>query len=300
MIQESERPLVYAGGGIIAAGASAGTARIRRAHRRARRLHPDGPGRLPSEHPNFISMPGMHGSYAANMAMTQCRPADRPRRALRRPRHRPPGRLRAARQGHPRGYRSGRDRQESRARCSHRGRREARARQAQQAARGRRRSRPPRSSRPRARAWWRQIRDWKEEHPLQAGHLRHRDQAAAPDGRNRPPLRRPGHRHLRRRPAPDVGRAAHPLQRAAPVAQLRAASAPWASACPSAIGAQFARPDKLVFAIVGDGGFQMSIPELATVASYGLPIKIIVHEQRLPGHGAPVAGRCSTTTASAR
>ena len=45
---------------------------------------------------------------------------------------------------------------------------------------------------------------------------------------------------------------------------------------PAAIGAQFARPDKLVFAIVGDGGFQMSIPELATIASYGLPIKIVV------------------------
>src|SRR5204863_6502542 len=29
-----------------------------------------GLGALPSEHPNFISMPGMHGSYAANMAMT--------------------------------------------------------------------------------------------------------------------------------------------------------------------------------------------------------------------------------------
>src|SRR5438270_3112674 len=25
---------------------------------------------LPSEHPNYISMPGMHGSYAANMSMT--------------------------------------------------------------------------------------------------------------------------------------------------------------------------------------------------------------------------------------
>jgi acetolactate synthase-1/2/3 large subunit len=37
-----------------------------------------------------------------------------------------------------------------------------------------------------------------------------------------------------------------------------------------------ARPDKLVFALVGDGGFQMSIPELATIASNGLPIKIIV------------------------
>jgi acetolactate synthase-1/2/3 large subunit len=45
---------------------------------------------------------------------------------------------------------------------------------------------------------------------------------------------------------------------------------------PAAIGAQFARPDKLVFAIVGDGGFQMSIPELSTIASNGLPIKIVV------------------------
>ena len=45
---------------------------------------------------------------------------------------------------------------------------------------------------------------------------------------------------------------------------------------PSAIGAQMARPDKLVFAICGDGGFQMSIPELATIASHALPIKIIV------------------------
>jgi acetolactate synthase-1/2/3 large subunit len=45
---------------------------------------------------------------------------------------------------------------------------------------------------------------------------------------------------------------------------------------PAAIGAQFARPDKLVFAICGDGGFQMSIPELATIANNGLPIKIVV------------------------
>ena len=45
---------------------------------------------------------------------------------------------------------------------------------------------------------------------------------------------------------------------------------------PAAIGAQLARPDKLVFALVGDGGFQMSIPELATVANHALPVKIIV------------------------
>ena len=45
---------------------------------------------------------------------------------------------------------------------------------------------------------------------------------------------------------------------------------------PAAIGAQFARPDKMVFCIAGDGGFQMSIPELGTIASSGLPIKIII------------------------
>jgi acetolactate synthase-1/2/3 large subunit len=45
---------------------------------------------------------------------------------------------------------------------------------------------------------------------------------------------------------------------------------------PAAVGAQFARPDKLVFALLGDGGFQMSIPELSTISSHGLPIKIIV------------------------
>ena len=45
---------------------------------------------------------------------------------------------------------------------------------------------------------------------------------------------------------------------------------------PAAMGAQFANPDKLVVALVGDGGFMMSLPELATIASYGLPIKIVV------------------------
>jgi acetolactate synthase-1/2/3 large subunit len=45
---------------------------------------------------------------------------------------------------------------------------------------------------------------------------------------------------------------------------------------PAAIGAQMACPDKLVFAICGDGGFQMSIPELATVANQHLPVKIII------------------------
>jgi acetolactate synthase-1/2/3 large subunit len=47
-------------------------------------------------------------------------------------------------------------------------------------------------------------------------------------------------------------------------------------ALPAAIGAQFAQPDAQVWVTVGDGGFQMNIQELATVAQERLPIKIAI------------------------
>lgn len=43
---------------------------------------------------------------------------------------------------------------------------------------------------------------------------------------------------------------------------------------PAAIGAQIARPDAEVWVVVGDGGLQMTIQELATVVQEQLPIKI--------------------------
>ena len=45
---------------------------------------------------------------------------------------------------------------------------------------------------------------------------------------------------------------------------------------PAAIGAQFARPDKKVWAICGDGGFQMTQAELATAAVHKLPVKCLI------------------------
>jgi acetolactate synthase-1/2/3 large subunit len=125
------------------------------------------------------------------------------------------------------------------------------------------------------RAWWHQIREWKAEHPLTAEvsdseikpqHLmREIDRLSA------------GHAIV----TTDVGQ--HQMW----AAQLIRFNEPrlWLNSgglgsmgfgLPSAVGAQFARPDKLVFAIVGDGGFQMSIPELATIANHALPIKIVV------------------------
>ena len=43
---------------------------------------------------------------------------------------------------------------------------------------------------------------------------------------------------------------------------------------PAAIGAQVARPDKEVWAVVGDGGFQMTVHELGTVIQEQLPLRI--------------------------
>ena len=45
---------------------------------------------------------------------------------------------------------------------------------------------------------------------------------------------------------------------------------------PAAIGAQFADPQATVWAICGDGGFQMTSQELATIAECELPIKLAI------------------------
>ncbi len=49
---------------------------------------------------------------------------------------------------------------------------------------------------------------------------------------------------------------------------------------PAAIGAQFAFPDKLVIAVAGDGSLQMNIQELATAVAYKLPVKVVILNNR--------------------
>src|SRR6185437_4088191 len=70
LIQESERPLVYSGGGVVAANAAKELREFVELTDTPTVNTLMGLGSLASEHPNFISMPGMHGSYAANMALT--------------------------------------------------------------------------------------------------------------------------------------------------------------------------------------------------------------------------------------
>lgn len=45
---------------------------------------------------------------------------------------------------------------------------------------------------------------------------------------------------------------------------------------PAAIGAQVAFPDALVVDVAGDGSIQMNIQELATVRQHGLPVKVVI------------------------
>jgi acetolactate synthase I/II/III large subunit len=47
-------------------------------------------------------------------------------------------------------------------------------------------------------------------------------------------------------------------------------------AVPAAMGAALARPDEPVWAISGDGGFQMNMQEIATMVQEGIPVKMAV------------------------
>src|SRR3989338_5990381 len=52
---------------------------------------------------------------------------------------------------------------------------------------------------------------------------------------------------------------------------------------PAAIGAQFGRPDAVVWDIDGDGSFQMTAQELATASQHRLPIKVAIMNNRHHG-----------------
>ena len=274
LIQEAERPLVYAGGGIIAANASAELREFVEFTDAPAVNTLMGLGALPSEHPNFISMPGMHGSYAANMAMTH---SDLLIALGVRFDDRVTGRL-AAFAPHAKVIHVDIDPAEI-------GKNRAPdvpivgdvKRVLSKLNKLLVETAPPPDEQLSAarRAWWQQIRAWKQEHPFQTPtsetEIKPQHLMAEIDRISKG----------RAIVTSDVGQ--HQMW----AAQLVRFNEPrlWVNSgglgsmgfgLPAAVGAQFARPDKLVFCIAGDGGFQMSIPELGTIASNGLPIKIVI------------------------
>jgi len=266
--------MVYAGGGIIAANASAELTEFVELIDSPAVCTLMALGGLAASHPNYISMPGMHGSYAANMGLTECdllialgtRFDDRVTGQL-------SSFARHARVIHvdidP--AEIGKNRNPDIPIVGDVKRvlqklikvvQEFQPEHGKKNAEGRRK-------------WWSQIRAWKEEHPYDHSHseteIKPQHLMDAIDEASG------GHAIV----CSDVGQ--HQMWSA----QLIRYNEPrlWINSgglgsmgfgVPSAMGAQMARPDKLVFAICGDGGFQMSIPELATIVSQGLPVKIII------------------------
>jgi acetolactate synthase-1/2/3 large subunit len=47
-------------------------------------------------------------------------------------------------------------------------------------------------------------------------------------------------------------------------------------ALPASIGAKIGQPQRDVIAIIGDGGFQMTLQELSTIMQYKIPVKIVI------------------------
>ena len=274
LMWEAERPYVYAGGGIILGNASAELRDLVEALDVPAVTTLMGLGALPADHPNFISMPGMHGSYAANMGMYN---ADLLIALGTRFDDRVTGRLAGfaphAKVIHvdidPAEISKNRvadipivgDVKRVLPKLTHELKELASAMEAKNA--------------DKRHEWRRQIATWKRENPF----IVERSETEI----------KPQHlmAEIDRLSAgqaivtSDVGQ--HQMW----AAQLIRYNEPrlWINSgglgsmgfgFPAAIGAQMARPDKLVFAIVGDGGFQMSLPELATIMNHALPIKIII------------------------
>jgi acetolactate synthase-1/2/3 large subunit len=274
LMWEAERPFVYAGGGIIAAGASEELRELVETLDAPAVTTLMGLGGLPANHPNFVSMPGMHGSYAANMGMTHCdvlialgvRFDDRVT-----------GRL-AAFAPHAKVIHVdidpaeiGKNRAADVPIVGDVKRVLARLNKVL-AETGDGRKEPLAAAR---RAWWAKIRGWQAEHPLTPATS---DSEIKPQHLMTEINRLSGGQAI---VCSDVGQhqmwAAQFIQFHAPRLWINSGGlGSMGFGLPAAIGAQFARPDKLVFALVGDGGFQMSIPELATITGYGLPIKIVI------------------------
>jgi acetolactate synthase I/II/III large subunit len=274
LIWEAERPWVYAGGGTVLGKATEELTELVEFADLPAVCTLMALGGLSSSHKNFISMPGMHGSYAANMGMTEC---DLLIALGTRFDDRVTGQLSAFAR-HARVIHVDIDPAEI-------GKNRVPdipivgdvKRVLQKLNKVVKELEPefkPKQAAARAQ-WWTRIREWQGEHPY--------DRSRAEDEIKPQHLmdeidRLSGGQAI---VTSDVGQ--HQMW----AAQLIRFNEPhlWINSgglgamgfgLPAALGAQMARPDKLVFAICGDGGFQMSIPELATIASHALPIKIIV------------------------
>jgi acetolactate synthase-1/2/3 large subunit len=273
-ILQAKRPVMYVGGGIVNSGAAEELCAFAEALQLPVTPTLMGLGGFPSAHSLSLGMLGMHGTYAANMAVSE---SDLLIAVGVRFDDRVTGKL-ATFAPHARVIHVdidpanvGKNRAPDLSLI-------ADAREALAALRAevsaRDHSEIVRSITQRTR-WWDQLRGWQREQPLRFNGSR--DQI------------KPQHviRELHRLTggeaiiATDVGQHQMWAAQFYPFKRERQ----WITSgglgamgfgVPAAIGAQLAFRDRLVVAVVGDGGFQMTNQELATAIQYDLPVKVVI------------------------
>ena len=137
--------------------------------------------------------------------------------------------------------------------------------------------------------WLAQIDEWKQEYPLTYDQ---RDGEIKPQAVIEQLYEVTGGEaimHRRRGPAPDVAGAVLQVPRA-PAVHLLRRPGHHGLRLPRRHRREVGPPRQDGLAIAGDGGFQMNIQELATVAELQHPRQDGHPQQPVPGHGAPVAG----------
>jgi len=290
-IERAKRPILYVGGGVIHANGSAELLRL--AEKLCLPVTPTlmGLGCFPSGHPLYLGMLGMHGTYWANMAISESdlivaigvRFDDRVTGALEKfaPQAQiihvdvDPSSVSKNVRAHVPLVGDAKSVMQQMLDC-HDAETEARplgtAAMAHTKALADGRATPPEE---RLAAWWRQIEEWKQFAPLT---YENSDEVIKPQFLCEELYRLTGGDAII---ATDVGQ--HQMW----LAQYYGFNGPRQSITsgglgamgfgfPAAVGAQLAFPDRQVIAFVGDGGFQMTAQELATAVQYKTNTKIIV------------------------
>jgi acetolactate synthase I/II/III large subunit len=274
VIREAKRPVLYVGGGIANSGADEALRRFAEALRLPVTPTLMGLGGFPSSHPHCLGMLGMHGTYAANMAVAECdllvalgvRFDDRVTGKL------------ATFAPHASVIHVDIDPANIGKNVAPSLAIAADVKQALEAflavAKECGEDKLQRAIETRE-PWWDRIRAWQRSQPLR---YEGSQQQIKPQS-----VIRELHRLTRGNAiiTTDVGQHQMWVAQFYPFTKTRqlitsGGLGTMGFGLPAAIGAQLACPNELVVAVVGDGGFQMTNQELATAMQYELPVKIVV------------------------
>ncbi len=137
--------------------------------------------------------------------------------------------------------------------------------------------------------WMATLARWQSEYPYTYDRSEHEDAVDGPGGVGRRPTLKPEYviESLRASTPPDTILASGVGQHQMWASQYWAFEYPntWINsgglgtmgfAVPAAIGAKVGRPDRMVWAVDGDGCFQMTAQELATASAERIPVKIAI------------------------